>query len=63
MTIQIILSPLTNTFNMGPLKNSTKEKEKEKEKEDEMNMKRYDYTVFWKQSLNQIKGGSLAVKP
>lgn len=37
------MSPLTSTYSMGPLKNTTKEKEREKEKEDEITMRKYYY--------------------
>jgi len=40
--LEIILSPLTNSFNLGvKLKGVSKEKEKEKEKDDEIAMKRW----------------------
>ncbi|EGC39137.1 cytosolic regulator of adenylyl cyclase [Dictyostelium purpureum] len=52
--LEIILSPLTNSFNIGiKVKGGNKEKEKEKEKEDEIAMKRW--TASSKAVLTLIK--------
>ncbi|KYR02655.1 cytosolic regulator of adenylyl cyclase [Tieghemostelium lacteum] len=45
--LEIILSPLTNsfTYNLKPKSSSSKDKEKEKEREDELNMKKWQGSI------------------